>query len=199
MTFMRACSVVAAVFAAFVLSGCFVVSKNLPAGTGPINDDRLVGAWQGIDNDGGEPDDAYLHFQKPDEDKPLRLVWVEERNYQVYEVTTMRIGNKNVFAATILFPLEKTGDESIPVGIYLGFYEVNANGNEIVFHLLDAEKVGALIQSGAVKGIKPPRKYDMATLTGSPTELARFLASPEADAARAEPARLRRLMPTKKK
>jgi len=198
MAFRRACSVVAAVFAALVLSGCFVVSKNLPAGTGPINDDRLVGAWQGIDSDSGEPDDVYLHFQKPEEDKPLRLIWIEDRNYQVYELATMRIGNKNVFAATLLTPLEKSRDE-IPAGRFLGFYEVNGNGTEVVFHLLDSQKVGELIGRGVVKGIKPPGKYDFATLTGSPAELARFLASPEADAARSdEPARLRRLPPVKK-
>jgi hypothetical protein len=65
--------------------------------------------------------------------------------------------------------------------------------------MLDATKIGKLIEKGVVKGIKPPRTYDMATLTGSPNELARFLASPEAYAARVdEPARIRRIAPGKK-
>lgn len=197
MNFRRACSVIAAVCAALILSGCFVVSKNLPAGSGPINDDRLVGDWQGIDGDDGKPSDAYLHFQKYDPQKPLRLVWVEDKSYQVYEVTTMRIGNKNVFASVLTGPEEATSEKDMPHGYFIGFYEVN--GNEAVFHLLDAEKVGGLISRGVVKGIKPPGKYDAATLTGSPTELARFLASPEADAARAdEPAKIRRLSPAPK-
>jgi hypothetical protein len=191
MTFRRTCAVVAAIAAALVLSACFTVSKNAPTGTGPINDERLVGAWRGVDADDGKEADAFLHFQKPEDDKPLRLVWVEDRSYQVYDVTTMVIGGKNVFAAKLLTPLEKTGE--IPDGFYLGFYEFKSPG-EARFWLLDAEKVGKLIDSGKVKGVKPPNKYDMATLTGSPAELARFLASADAQAARIdEPAAIRRL------
>jgi hypothetical protein len=195
MTFRRACAVVAAIAAALVLSACFTVSKNAPTGTGPINDERLVGAWRGVDADDGKEADAFLHFQKPDDEKPLRLVWVEDRSYQVYDVTTMVIGGKNVFAAKLLTPLEKT--DEIPDGFYLGFYEFKSPG-EARFWLLDAEKVGKLIESGKVKGVRPPGKYDMATLTGSPAELARFLASADAQAARIdEPAAIRRLPPGK--
>jgi len=197
MTFRHACSVVAAVVAAFALSACFTISKNAPTGAGPINDERLVGAWRGVDADSGkEEEDAFLHFQKPSDDAPLRLVWVEDRNYQVYEVRTMKIAGKNVFAAKLLTPLDKSDDE-IPDGYFLGFYDFK--GDDIVFQLLDADKIGKLIEKGVVKGIKPARNYDMAQLTGSPEELARFLASPEADAARIdEPARLRRIARGKK-
>ena len=197
MTFRRACSVVAALAAALVLSACFTVSKNAPTGAGPINDERLVGAWQGVDADTGETaEDAFLHFQKPSDDAPLRLVWVEDRSYQVYEVRTMKIGGKNVFAAKILTPFEKT-DGEIPDGYFRGFYDFR--GSDVVFQMLDADKIGKLIEKGVVKGIKPPRTYDMATLTGSPQELARFLASPDADAARVdEPARIRRISSGKK-
>ena len=130
---------------------------------------------------------------EPDPNKPLRLVWVEDRSYQVYELTTMHIGAKDVFAAKLIGPQEAK-DKDIPNGYFVGFYEVK--GDSAVFHLLDAEKVGALIERGVVKGTKPPGKYDFATLTGSPTELARFLGSPEAAAALAdEPARIHRLPP----
>ncbi len=197
MTFRRACSVVAAIAAAVLLSACFTISKNLPAGTGPINDDRLVGAWRGVDGDSGTDADAFLHFQKPDDNAPLRLVWVEDRNYQVYEVRTMQIGGKNVFAAKLLTPLDKT-DGEIPEGYYLGFYEFKSPG-EVKFWLLDADKVGKLIESGKVKGVKPPRSYDITTLTGSPTELARFLASADGDAARIDEAATIRRLPAGKK
>ena len=54
--------------AALVLSGCFVVSKNVPAGTGPINDDRA--SWApgaaSIQTASKHGDTAFLHFQKPD-------------------------------------------------------------------------------------------------------------------------------------
>lgn len=191
MNFWRLMSAAAVACAALLLSGCFVISKNLPAGTQIGADERLVGAWRGFDNDEKKNADAFLHFLAPDKGAPMKLVWVEDRNYQVYEVQTMRIGQKNVFAAKIVTPMAEMRGE-IPDGYFVGFYDVK--GDDISFNLLDAEKVGALIQSGKVKGIKPPGKYDFATLTGSPTDLARFLASPEASASLAEePAHLHRL------
>jgi len=193
MSLRHLCSLVAVACAALILSGCFVISKNLPAGSGP-NDERLVGTWQGIDAQDDKPSDAFLHFQDHDDKQPLRLVWVEDKGYQIYELTTRRIGNKNVFAAMILEPKVKAKEDGVPLGYHLGFYEVAANGREIVFHLLDGKKVAELIAKGVVKGIKPPGKYDFTTLTGTPDELARFLASPEADAARVkDPAKLRRI------
>jgi hypothetical protein len=192
MTFRRACSVVAAMAVAMLLSACFTVSKNAPTGTGPIADERLIGAWRGLDSGDGKEADAFLHFLKPDKDDPIKLVWVEDRNYQVYEVRTMQIGGKNVFAAKLLTPTAK-GEGEFPDGFYLGFYEFK-NESEAKFWLLDSQKIGKLIESGKLKGTKAPGKYDIATLTGSPAELARFLASADADAARIdEPATIRRL------
>jgi hypothetical protein len=193
MTFRRAFSVLAAMCAALVLSGCFVISQNLPAGSGPIGDPRLVGAWRGFDSDEGKDAEAFLHFLKPDRDEPLKLVWIEDRNYQLYEVSTMVIGGKNVFAAKLIGPAEALKDGDIPTGYYLGFYEF-ASEDKITFALLDSEKVGELIAKGRLKGTQKPGKYEFATLTGSPAELARFLASPEAQAASmSDPATIRRL------
>jgi len=194
MTLHRALGALVALCAALILSGCFVISKDLPAGDGPINDDRLVGTWQGVNADNDEPADAFLHFQKHDDQKPLRLVWVEDKGYQVYDVTTRRIGTKHVFAAMIIEPKAKAKEDGVPLGYHLGYYEVSANGNEITFYLLDGDKVSEQISKGRLKGIMPPKKYDFTTLTGSPDELARFLASPEGDAARVkDPAKLRRV------
>lgn len=193
MTFKRAFSVLAAMCAALALSGCFVVSKNLPAGSGPIGDPRLVGAWRGFDSDEGKDAEAFLHFLKPDRDEPLKLVWIEDRNYQLYKVSTMVIGGKNVFAAKLLGPAEALKDGDIPTGYYLGFYEF-ASEDKVTFALLDSEKVGKLIAKGRLKGARKPGKYEFATLTGTPAELARFLASPEAQAASmSDPATIRRL------
>jgi hypothetical protein len=197
MTFRHALSLLAVTFAALVVSGCFVIAKNMPTGTGPAGDPRLIGAWRGFDADDGKDADAFLHFLKPDRDDPLKLVWVEDRNYQLYEVRTMVIGGKNVFAAKLIGPAEALREGEIPAGFYLGFYEFKNEG-EVKFWLLDAQKIAKLIESGKVKGQKPPGKYDIATLTGSPSELARFLASAEADAARIdEPAMIRRIAPGK--
>jgi hypothetical protein len=125
-------------------------------------------------------------------------VWVENDKFQIYEVRTMVIGGRNVFAAAIVEPKVEAEKDGIPIGFYLGFYEFKSP-DYLVFHLLDAKKVGELIDKGVVKGIKPPRQYDMTTLTGSPAELARFLASAEAYAARLDdPAHLRRIAAGKK-
>src|SRR5262245_27657292 len=105
MTFRHACAVLAAAALSVVLSACFVVSKELPASTGAIADERLVGAWRGLDADDGKDSEAFLHFLKPDRDEPMKLVWVEDRTYQVYEVRTMQVGGKHVFAAKLLTPL----------------------------------------------------------------------------------------------
>ena len=195
MTIRRALSFLTAMLAAFVLTGCFVVSQNLPTGAGPVGDPRLVGAWRGLDSDDGKDADAFLHFLKPDRDDPLRLVWVEDRNYQLYEVTTMVIAGKNVFAAKLIGPEEALKDGEVPTGYYLGFYEF-VGENKVSFGLLDSEKVGELIAKGRVKGTRKPGKWEMATLTGSSAEIAAFLASPDAQAARmSDPATIRRLTP----
>ncbi len=77
-------------------------------------------------------------------------------------------------------------------GYFIGFYEVK--GDRATFQLLDNEKVGDLIAKGKLQGTRKPGKYEMAMLTGSPAELAAFLGSPDAQAARTdEPATLRRL------
>lgn len=193
MTIQRVLSVLAVLCATALLTGCFVVSKNLPAGKA-INDERLVGAWIGVEDDGRIPSNtAFLHFQNQDDPaKPLRLVWVDGKDYQVYEVVTLLVGNRRVFAATLVGPNEAKKDKDMPRGYFLGFYEVN--GDKAVFHMLDSDRVGEMIKRGEVKGFRPPGKYESATLTGTPAELAQFLTSPAADAARVkEPAYLRRL------
>jgi hypothetical protein len=146
-----------------------------------------------VDSDNGNDSNVYIHFQKPDPAKPLRVVWVEGKDFQVYEMTTMRIGNRDIFASRTLISDEK---EEMPKGYFLGFYEVK--GNEASFWLLDAEKIGTLIAANKVRGVKGTGKYDMAQLTGSPAELSRFLASADAQAAAVTPpARLRRLPETR--
>lgn len=197
MSIRHALSVAASLIAALILTGCFVVAKNAPTGSGPINDPRLVGTWQGLDNEGKEDPETFMHFLRKDEKKPLQLVWVDDDSYRVIEFTTMRIGNKNVFAAKIEGPAEMLKDKDVPAGYYLGFYEVN--GNEMSFNLLETDKVSALIDKGLVKGVKPSEKYGVLTLTGSSADIAKFMGSPEAaSAVLDEPARLRRIAGPKK-
>lgn len=191
---LRRLAAFAAVFAAtLALSGCFVISTNLPAGFGNVADPHLVGAWRGVDADDGKDSDAFLHFQMPNPDKPLHLVWVEDKGYQLYEVRTAVIGKRNVFAAMLLGPQEALKDGDMQRGWFIGFYEYEG-ADRVTFWLFDSKKVGDLIAKGRLKGTRKPGQWEMATLTGSPQELAAFLASPDAQAARIdEPAKLRRL------
>ncbi len=182
----------AVLFAAVTLSGCFVASQNLPAGTGVTGDQRLVGTWRGFESKEKKDGDAFLSFLKPNPNQPLRLVWVEDDNYQIYEVRTVVIGKSNVFAAKLMGPAEAMKEDA-PKGWLLGFYEFHS-ADKLTFRMLDSEKVGDLIAKGTLKGTRKPGKYEMANLTGSPAELAAFLASADAQAVLSEePATLRRL------
>lgn len=182
------------VFAALALAGCFVTATNVPGGTGPINDERLEGTWRGVDANSNNDSNAFLTFQRIDEKLPLRLVWVEGKDLQIYDLITRRVGKRDVFAAMMTGPTDqlakmKPGE---PRGYFLGFYEVK--GDRATFHLLESKKIGDLITAGKLKGVPPKGQYDMATLTGSPAELAAFLASPDGQAAQSkEPAILRRI------
>ncbi len=192
----RVFALAAVLFAAVALSGCFVASQNLPAGTGITGDQRLVGGWRGLDAKDNKESDAFLHFLKPDRDEPLRLLWVEDRNYQLYEVRTVVLGKHNVFAAKLIGPAEAMKEDA-PQGWILGFYDFQG-ADKLTFQLLDSKKVGELIAKGRLKGTRKPGEYEMAMLTGSPAELAAFLASPEAQAVRSEdPAKLRRITSAK--
>ena len=191
MLHIRVFSQVLVLGAALFLGGCFVTATNMPAGRGPIRDEALVGNWQGLDSDSGKPEAVFLHFQKTDLNKPLRLVFVDGNEYTIYEMATTRVGNRAVFYATVLEP-EKARNET-KGGSFLGYYETT--DTTATFWLLDAEKVSELIRQGKVRGTPGPAKYDIAKLTGSPAELAAFLASAEGWASRMEdPARLRRIV-----
>jgi hypothetical protein len=188
----RAITVILAIATTLMLSGCLVTTKVLPAGV-TIVDHRLIGAWRGI-NDDGKESDAFLHFLKQAPDKPLRLVWIEEEEVQMYDVTTLVAGKRHVFAAlpvgSLLNPPEPSADDMAQY--ILGFYEMGEK--EASFWLLDSTKVGELIAKGVVKGTKSDSAGGDANLTASPEELAKFLASDAAYAARlAEPAKMQRL------
>ncbi|MEQ1755171.1 MAG: hypothetical protein ABL973_13680 [Micropepsaceae bacterium] len=190
MTNFQAVRLFMALSATLFLSGCFVTSRQIPAGQGPINDDAIVGDWRGVDADNGKEESVFVHIQKPDAAKPLRVVFVEEKDYNIYELTTTQTGAHKVFSAKVLGP-EKAVQES-KGGSFLGYYEVK--GNEARFWLLDANKVTTLIKAGKVKGNPGKSKYDFAELTGNPAELASFLASDDGWNARADdPAILRRI------
>ena len=160
------------------------------AGSGPINDDSIVGSWRGLDDDSRAEESVFIHIQKPSAEKPLRVVFVEGKDLQIYEMHTTKVGSHNVFAAKATDEGDKA--EDIGDGYLIGYYEIK--GRDLFFYLLDADKVRGLIKAGKLKGNPGDGKFSLAQLTGSPTEVAAFLASQDGWLARVdEPARLRRL------
>jgi len=174
--------------ATLFLAGCYVIADNKPLQQGPQADEAIIGDWRSIDETTGKETNAFLHIQRPTDDGPLRLVFVEDKDLSVYTLTTTRAGNRRVFSAVV-----ELGDDA-PKGALLGYYEVE--GDDLRFHLMDAEKISALIRAGKVAGIPAAKAYDTARLTASAAELSQFLASEDAWNARVSDAsRMRRMRP----
>lgn len=176
MTIRRLCSIAAVFCAALVLSGCYVISTVAPA-TGGF-DERLFGAWTGLNEKGKVEPGHFLHFIKGAEGKPARMVMISSDEISVYEVRTLAAGANRAFALKNIMT-DKGGE--FPEGYLLGYYEIR--GDRLAIRILDSDLVGALVDSGKVKGTKTTGQYFDVTLTGSPGEIAAFLASPEAFAA----------------
>lgn len=176
-----------AIGATAFLAGCFVTTDNPPLQQGPVNDPAIVGDWRSVDESTGKLANAFLHVQRPQDDGPLRVVFVEGKEHSVYTVTTSLAGSRKVFSAT-----RESADAEKE--ILLGYYAVE--GEELLFHLLASENVSDLIRRGKVAGVPGAKTYDSARLTGSSADIARFLASEEGWNARIQDAsRLRRIRP----
>jgi len=177
--------------AAILLSGCYVATQNLPAGSGPPVDDRLIGAWRALDNDGKPTSEAtYLHFVKTG-DTSLTLVLVDNDALTTYDMKSIKVGSRVVFA---IKPLTSSKPVEVEEKNYiLGFYDVK--GDDLFFNLLDAKKFKVLVDTHKIKGMSGPKDYDKVTLSASPQELAAFLANTDVKALIGDdkPARAHRL------
>lgn len=181
-----------ALAATLFLSGCFVTSQQKPLQQGPVNDETLMGDWRALDDESGKPLNTFLHIQRPDEKAPLRVVFAEDDDYAIYDLTTTQAGTRKVFSLKAIGPAE--AQEETDGGFLLGYYEFA--GKELRFHLLDAEAVSKLIRAGKLDGVPGAKEYDKARLTGASADITRFLASAEGWNARVKDAsRLRRIQP----
>lgn len=162
------------VAAAIFLSGCYVATQKLPAGDNSI-DERLVGAWRALDSEGKPTNDAaFLHFAKPQDAKSLVMVFVDDGTTTTYEMQSIKIGKRMMFALKILSSTQKGADAEEPNYI-LGFYDVR--GDDLTFNLLGAKQLKPLVDAGKIKGIADKKEYGKVTLTASPQELATFFAN----------------------
>ena len=186
MTKERAGAVAAVVCAMAVLPGCYVTSVNLPDAPQFV-DERLVGAWLLVETDTLK---CCFHFQRLKERSALRLVTIDDKSSQIFEFTTMRVGDRQLFAASMdLNDWSSSETNGQSRQYHLGHYVVN--DGEAVLYLLDAKKVKELVSRGVLTGTVD--SDGAVTLTGSPADLTRFLASPEADSeSSADSLRLRR-------
>jgi hypothetical protein len=184
-------NLVALAAAAVFLSGCYVASKSLPAGE-PVIDTQLVGAWQALGDDGKPSSDmTYLHFIKDTDGTPLVVVMVDDHSANTYEMRTIKLGNKQMFALKLLTATNKS---DMPEPNYiLGFYQVK--GDDLIFNLLDPKKLKTFLDAHKINGVAEKGDYGKVTLTGSPQELAAFFAStdPAALIGGEKPARAHRL------
>ena len=182
------------VAATLFLTGCFVTSDQKPLQQGPVSDEALVGDWRAVDAESGKLLNAFIHIQKTEGADPLRVIYVEDDDYAIYELATTQAGTRKVFAMKALEP--EDARKEIGTGYMLGFYEVV--GEEVRFHLLDAEKVGELIKQGKLSGTAGAKQYDGARLSGPSADITKFLASNEGWNTRTDdPARMRRMYPEK--
>lgn len=182
------------VAATLFLTGCFVTSDQKPLQQGPINDEALVGDWRAIDSETGKLLNAFIHIQKTEESAPLRVVYVEDEDYAIYELATTQAGTRKVFTLKALEPEEAR--KELGSGYTLFFYDIA--GEEVRFHFLDAQKVGALIKQGKLSGTPGAKEYDAARLSGPSAEITKFLASDVGWSTRTDdPARMRRMRPEK--
>ena len=159
-----------AVAAAVMLSGCYVTSQKLPASSGPVMDEKLVGSWHALNED-GKPEDTFLHFISAGDKKPLALVVIDSRNWSTYAFTSLQIGKRQMFAA------KQTGAmrEKQEPNYILGFYEVK--GDTVEFSLINPDKMRDAIKAHEIKGRVDKGQSDKVILSASPQELAAYFAN----------------------
>ncbi|MBI1210016.1 MAG: hypothetical protein GC190_01015 [Alphaproteobacteria bacterium] len=180
--------------AAVFLSGCYVATKNLPAGEAFV-DRQLIGAWEALNQDGSPSSDmTFLHFMKPVNDGELVLIMVDDRGANTYGMHSIKIGDKQLFALKLMSTTksDKSVEDEEPNYI-LGLYEVK--GDEINFNLLDSRKFKAFVAAHKLRGKAEKSDYGKVTLTGSPQELADFFAETDVKSMIGDekPARARRI------
>ena len=159
---------VIAVLGALLLAGCYVTTEKLPASTGPVVDPQLIGTWQALSED-GKPEGTYLHFIKTDEAKPLTFAMVDDHSWTAYELTSLHVGTRQMFALKqTAVPPKETAERNY----IIGFYEVK--GDDLSIHLLDTDKLKALVNAHKIKGTVEAGASGKIELSASPAELAAF-------------------------
>lgn len=189
---------VIATAASLLLSGCYVSSLVPPATRGAPDDQRLIGTWYGLNEQGKPVTDAFLHFIKARDGAPMLMLVTGTDEYTVYELHTAQLGANRFFAVRKMHtrdldagrPADKESKQ-----FTLGAYDVR--GDKLVMRLFNTDKLRAAVAAKRVKGELEPEGLGGGgiTLTGSPDELARFLASAEANAALEESRVLARRLP----
>lgn len=183
----RLLSLMVVIFMSIALSGCYVYALAPPASSGPTIDPRLEGAWYGLDEKRKPAANAFLHFITPKAGGPMRMVSTQTGDYGVFELHTMKIGRNQVFAIR-KFDGPVAGGAKVAdstAKYMLGAYEIR--GDTLMVRVYQPESLRAAVASRTVSGVIEGTNFPSVTLNGSPQDVARFLATPQADAALGEP------------
>jgi hypothetical protein len=108
----------------------------------------------------------------------------------VFEVHTAQASSKRVFAVRKIAARVRAETEPDADKYVLGAY-----GDTLVIRVFEPDKLRDAVAASRVRGTAGTGNFASVTLTGSPDEVIRFLASPEADAALSKPHPLARRLP----
>jgi hypothetical protein len=188
-------AVIVACVAAVTLSGCYVYGVVPPAPNGPAVDDRLVGTWYGLDEHGKPVRDAFLHFIKPKDGGPMHMLSSETDNYGAFELHTGQIPGQRVFGVRKIYPPEPAGSNIADdnTKYLLGVYDVRHDA--LVIRVFEPDKLRDAVNANRLRGTVGSGNFAAVTLTGSPQDISRALASPEAQAALSKPLTFARRLP----
>jgi hypothetical protein len=180
----RLVNAIAMLAAAVLLSGCYIYALAPPASEDAAVDHRLSGAWYVLDKQ-GEPNGVLLHFVLSRVGGPMRMVSTDDGEYGVFELYSVPVGDKQVFAMRKLSGA--AAGSAIIAGadntkFLLGTYRIK-NDDTLFVHLYDSKKVGAAIAAGTIRGKVAAGAAPPVTLTGTPQDLLRTLATTEMQAA----------------
>jgi hypothetical protein len=117
-------------------------------------------------------------------------------DYTVYELHTVQLGATRFFAARKMHAPDLDagkGANKESKEFALGAYDIR--GDKLVIRLFDTDKLRTAVAARRVQGTEEKGAFGGVTLTGSPQELSRFLASAEAHAALDETRVLARRLP----
>ena len=152
---------------ASMLSGCVVVFTNpLPASQPIGHDERLLGKWEGEDEQGNS---GWIRFEMPTDQIDIFLSGDWGYHNPAFRAVTTNISGDNHMILRVNDPA--LGKEYMVV-------RYSINGDTLTLCLLNADKVRAAIKDRKIKGKLGYSQWSGAVITESSKNVLGFLKSP---------------------